>query len=275
MTLDRGRRGVELVDTHAHLDFEAFAGDRDAVLERARAAGVRAVVDVALRPDAVPAVLDLCERAGDVWAAVGVHPLEVAALAHDLDAQWERLEAYLAHPRVVAVGETGIDLHRPGAPLPVQRAAFEAQLELAARAGLPVIVHQRRAEEPVLEVLAAWRHRLPAVILHCFTGGPELARRCCELDVYFGLGGVLTFPNAEDLRRAVREVLPPDRLLLETDAPFLAPQPRRGSRNEPAFLVHVVEVLAGLLGVTPGEAAALTSANARRALPRLTAGDET
>lgn len=263
---------MELIDTHAHLDFAAFDADREAVLDRARAAGVRAMVAVALNADAVPAVLALCARERDVWAAVGIHPLEAGAAAPDLEGHLERLAGCVTHPRVVAVGEAGIDLYRPGAPLEIQRAVFEGQLELAARAGLPVIVHQRQAEEHVLETLAAWRPRLPAVILHCFTGGPELARRCRELDLYFGLGGVLTFPSAAALRQAVREVLPRERILLETDAPFLAPQPRRGQRNEPAYLVWVAEELGRCLGLPAEEAAALAAANARRALPRLAAG---
>lgn len=265
---------MELVDTHAHLDMVAFAADRDAVLARAREAGVRAVVNVALHPDALPALLGLCARQAGLWTAAGLHPLEVGRAAGSLDRHLEGIAAAARDPRVVAVGETGIDLYRPGAPLDLQRTAFEGQLEVAARAGLPVIVHQRRAEDAVLDVLAAWRPRLPAVVLHCFTGGPELARRCLPLDVYYGLGGVLTFPGAEPLRQAVREVLPPDRLLLETDAPLLAPQPRRGRRNEPAFLVWVAEELGRCLGVPAAEAAALTAANARRAFPRLAAGDD-
>jgi TatD DNase family protein len=156
----------------------------------------------------------------------------------------------------------------------VQRAVLEAHLDLAAGRGLPVVIHQRAAEELLWEVLAAWRPRLAGVVLHCFTGDAAAVRRWRTLDVYFGLGGVLTFPRSGSLRAAVAEAMPPERIVLETDAPYLAPQPRRGRRNEPAYLSWVAEAVAACLGETPERVGRLTRANALRAFPRLAAAGE-
>lgn len=262
---------VELIDTHAHLDFPAFAPDLDAVVERARGDGVRTVVTIGIDLERSAAA---CRLAGDypgVYAAVGVHPLEAGRAAPDPEAAVERLRALAADPRVVAIGETGLDFYRGEDSADAQRRLFEAQLALAAELGLPVIVHQRRAEEAVLDLLRSWRPRLAGVVLHCFTGDADFARRCAQLDVYFGIGGVVTFPNAGALREAVARAMPRDRIVLETDAPFLAPQPRRGRRNEPAYVRWVAGAVADCLGLDVAEVAALTTANARRLFPRLAA----
>lgn len=261
---------LELVDTHAHLGFAAFDHDREVVIERARAEGVGAVVTIALDAATAPDAVALAKRHAGVFAAVGIHPLQVAE-GIDLHRDLDRLTTWLSHPKVVAVGEAGLDFYREGAAAGVQRRVFEAQLELAAASGLPVIIHQRQAEDEVLEILGRWRHRLAGVVVHCFTGDAESARRFNELDVYFGIGGVVTFPNAGSLRKAVAEAIPPDRILLETDAPFLAPQPRRGKRNEPAYVAWVAEAVAACLTIPAAEAGRRTTANARRLFRRLAA----
>lgn len=252
---------MNLVETHAHLDFDAFDGDRADVLDRARAAGVSAFVNVAIDLEqAAEATLALAEAHADVYAAVGIHPHGAGAWAGRVDQAVARLERLAAHPRVVALGEMGLDFYREYAPPEAQYEVFDAQLALAARMGLPVVIHCRAAYEQVLPRLEA----LPAerVLLHCFSG-EEHAAACAERGYYTGVGGVLTYPGSEGLRRVVA-AYPRDRVVLETDCPFLAPQPRRGRRNEPAYLVWVAEALGRVWGVTAEEAAAVTSRNAAR-----------
>lgn len=252
---------MTIFETHAHLDFGQFDPDRDAVFERARAAGVARIVNIALSPDVVPKTLALTERPG-VYAAIGIHPHEAGRFRGEaLEAALERLAGWLDHPRVVALGEMGLDYYRDYAPAAAQRAVFDGQLQLANRARLPVIIHSRAADRDVLEQLRAY-HGGP-VILHCFAGEPETARVAAARGYYIGVGGVLTYPNAGALRAAVAGY-PRERVVVETDCPFLAPQPRRGKRNEPAYLTWVIEALAALWRVEPQEAAAITYANACR-----------
>jgi len=175
-----------------------------------------------------------------------------------------RLAALLSHPKVVAVGEIGLDYHYDFSPRERQRAVFAEQLRIAREAGKPVSIHTREAWEDTLALLAAhWPAEGPGGILHCFTGGAEQARQCLEMGFHISFAGVVTFPNATEVQEAARQV-PADRLLLETDAPYLAPVPRRGRRNEPALLVHVAEKLAALRGVTPETVAEAATANFRR-----------
>jgi TatD DNase family protein len=222
-----------VIDTHAHL-----GDDAPEVLARARAAGVTRVIEVATSVAAARATLDRAEREDGVYACLGVHPHE-AREPGDLD----ELRELLSHPRAVAVGETGLDYFRDYAPHDAQQRLFEAELALARDAGKPVVIHTRAADDDTRERLLA--HDGP-VVLHCFSS-PPLLDAALERGWYVSLAGNVTYKNAYDLRAAARQV-PPDRVLAETDCPYLAPQPVRGKRNEPAFVVHTYDVLAELHG---------------------------
>lgn len=260
---------LDVFDSHLHLDDEAFAGDLDAVLNRARGAGVRGFVTIGTSLASSRAAVALAERHADVYAAVAIHPHDaVEATAEAM----ERLSEVARHPRVVAIGETGLDYSRDFAPRDAQRRAFQAHLALARERDLPVIIHNRDAGADVMSILAEAAPR--CVIMHCFSGPVDLAYTCLDRGYYLGLGGPVTYRNA---RRAldVARVVSPDRLLLETDAPYLPPEPHRGKRNEPAYLPLIAWAIAGVRGVRPGTVAELTTANARQAfgLVRTPAGD--
>lgn len=254
----------ELIDTHCHLDLEAFADDRSAVLERARHAGVTAMLIIGFDPDCWDRTLTcVAHDPATLAASLGVHPTE-ADKYHDGTEALLRQRAQ--DPRVAAIGEIGIDLYRHTTPLAQQREAFYRQIMLAKELGLPFIVHQRQAEAETLDVL---RQADPPHhgVMHCFTGDIAYARACLDLGLFLGIGGVVTFRSA----RAVQEVVrwaPLDRLVLETDAPFLAPSPHRGQRNEPAYVRIIAEQVAALRGQSLELIAATTTANARALFPR-------
>jgi len=248
-----------LVDSHCHLDFPEFAPELDAVVERARAAGVLGMVTISTKLSAFAEVRAIADAYPDVWCSVGVHPHEAAAEEGAEDAK--RLAALADHPRVVGVGETGLDYYYEHSPREAQQRAFRAHCRAARETGLPLIVHTRDADEDTARILAeesgggALRG-----LLHCFTAGRELAEKAIELGFSISLSGIITFKAAERLRETVR-TLPLDRLLVETDAPYLAPVPMRGKRNEPAFVVHTGAALASLKGVAPEELVRVTTAN--------------
>ncbi len=250
-----------LIDTHAHLDDEQFAADRGAVIERARAAGVGPVVTIATTAASSASSLRLATEHDSLFATVGIHPNNAArAQAND----WDAVVALSAERRVVGIGETGLDRHWDDTPFPVQEDYFGRHLELARRTGKPIVIHCREAEADVLRMLREAFDRYGPVrgVMHSFTGGPELAEACRGIGLYLSFAGMLTYKNAAALRdTAARQPL--DRLLVETDSPYLAPLPVRGKRNEPANVVHTAACLAGLLGVTPEKLAELTTANAR------------
>jgi TatD DNase family protein len=223
-----------LIDTHAHLD--ACAEPSGVVLDRARAAGVTRVITVGTGIESSRAALRLADEEAGVYAALGIHPHD----AHTDDARrLDELRDLLTHDRAVAVGETGLDHYRDYAPRTAQRRLFEEQLALAADVGLPVVVHSRAAAEETAEALSGFDGD---VVLHCFSE-PELLGVALDRGYYVSFAGNVTYPKAETLRDAARQV-PAERLLVETDCPFLAPQPVRGRRNEPAYLVHTVDALA-------------------------------
>ncbi len=238
-----------MIDTHAHL-----AADADEVLERARAAGVTRVVAVATTIAEAGRVLELAERHDDVYACLGVHPHEAGGADA---ARVGELRPLLAHPTAVAVGETGLDYFRDYAPRDAQRRLFERELRLARETSKPVVVHTRAADD---DTTAALRGHEGSVILHCFSS-PPLLDEALERGWYVSFAGNVSFKNAVDLRAAARRV-PADRLLAETDSPYLAPQPVRGSRNEPANVVYVVDALAAARREDAGELAARIEANA-------------
>ncbi|MBI4504504.1 MAG: TatD family hydrolase [Chloroflexi bacterium] len=253
-----------LIDSHAHLDDPQLAAERAAVLARAAAAGVSAVVTIGTDPASWLATVELLAQPAPLalYAAVGLHPN--SAMAWD-DAAAATLRALAREPRVVAIGEIGLDYYRDRAPRPVQHRVLEAQLALAADLGRPVVIHNREAHDDLLAIIAPWAARLPrpAGVMHCFAGDLPFARRCLDLGFLVSFAGPLTYRSAETLR-AVAAALPLDALLIETDAPYLAPAPHRGRRNEPAYVRATAEALAVLRGLPLGTVAAATTRNAAR-----------
>ena len=259
-----------LIDTHCHLDDERFADDRDQVWARARAAGVTGVLIPATGLTSARAALGLATRHPGIGVAVGVHPLWCAD-AGDVAQVLPELRALAGHPAVAAIGEIGLDYFRGPDPA-LQQRWLDAQLDLAAGAGLPVILHNREATAELLERLRAWGERAalpqPPGVLHAFSAGHAAADFALGAGFYLGIGGMLTFRRADELR-AVAAAAPADRLVLETDAPYLAPEPLRGRRNEPALLRHVAARLAAVRATDTEQIALQTTGNAARLFPRL------
>lgn len=259
---------MTLVDSHCHLDDPKFDADRDAVIERALAAGVSRMVAVGTGkgPPDLEAGIRMADRYPFFYATIGVHPHDAAKAT---DETFARLRDLAAHPKAIAIGEIGLDYHYDFSPRDVQRAVFARQLEIAADAGKPVVIHTREAWEDTLALL---REAPRSGIMHCFTGDETQAREALDLGFHLSFGGVLTFPNAEQVRRAAR-MAPEDRLLLETDCPYLAPVPYRGKRNEPAFVVEAARRLASERGCTLEEIAVATTRNFERFCLRGEAGN--
>ena len=248
-----------LIDSHCHL--QSLAPDEcEAALEEARQRGVGGFLVPATRLDEAEGILDLCSRHEDVWCALGVHP-------HDADS-WrpgdgQRLAGLLAEPRVLAVGECGLDFHYDNAPRPTQLAVFRRQMELALEMDLPVVVHNRDSDEAMLEAVLRDELAELRADFHSFAGSMELARALIERDFYLGVTGMVTFKEADN-NREILAAIPADRLLIETDTPYLAPVPYRGKPNRPAYVVEVAEKVAELCGETVGEVGRRTSDNFRR-----------
>ena len=260
MTAEPGRVSPpELFDTHAHLHFPEFADDLEAVLARARASGVRRMLTIGTDVPSSHAAVALAGREPDIWAAVGIHPHDAAGADASALAELERLAG---DPRAVAIGETGLDFFRNLSPRETQERAFGAQLELARRARKPVIVHCRDAHEETLAILAEAGAGAIQGIMHCFSGDVAIARRCLDLGLLISLAGPVTYPNARALPEVARFV-PGDRLVIETDCPFLPPQPFRGKRNEPAHMAITAARVAELRGEPLAALAARLSDNAR------------
>lgn len=255
---------IPLFDTHAHLDMHQFADDRDATVARAWEAGLVGLVTLGVDLETSAAAIGLSERHPAIFAAAGFHPHEASRYGARAEA---RLRELHLHPRVVAVGEIGLDYFRNHSEPQTQRRAFARQLALAAELAKPVAVHDREAHDDVLAALREWSAGLPAEaprgVLHCFSGDRALAWACVELGFFISLAGPVTYPKNEELRAVARE-LPLDRLVAETDSPYLAPQSRRGQRNEPAQVRAVVETIAAERGLPVEQVAEATTANARR-----------
>jgi TatD DNase family protein len=248
------------VDSHAHVSAPEFDADRSDVLARARAGGVVSILEVALSgPEPTfEKALALAEAHEEIYVALGVHPHDAPTYGPDLE---QRLLELSAHPKVIAWGEIGLDYHYEHSPRRVQRDVFVRQLHLAERRGVPVVVHSRDAEADMLAILQEWRDRVRGV-LHCFTGSLWMARRCVEMGWYISFSGILTFRNASALADVARE-LPRERVLIETDCPYLAPVPYRGKRNEPLFVREVARRLADVWGESPEEVGRQTAENFR------------
>jgi TatD DNase family protein len=248
---------VKLVDSHCHLDDEKFNEDREQAIERALAAGVERMLAIGTGggPPDLEAGIRLADRHAPIYATVGVHPHDAAKAGDEIFA---RLRELAQHPKVLALGEIGLDYHYDFAPRDVQRSVFERQLEIAAEAALPIVIHTREAWEDTMAALRA--HCRGPGIMHCFTGDAAQAREALDLGFHLAFGGVLTFPKADAVREAAR-LTPEDRLLIETDCPYLAPVPHRGKRNEPAFMVETVKRLAEVRGCAVEKIATRTTAN--------------
>jgi TatD DNase family protein len=256
---------MRLIDSHCHLNYAGLVERQDEVLNNARARGVGGFLNIATRQSEWGDILATAERHGDVWASVGVHPHE--ADAHpDLGA--DALVKGSAHSKMVAIGECGLDYYYDNSARPAQRERFEAHIEAARTTGLPLIVHTRDAEDDTAEILgAAVKQGGVTGVLHCFTGSAELARKALDLGFFISLSGIVTFKNARDLQDTARDV-PLDRLLVETDSPFLAPVPHRGQPCEPAFVADTAAFVADLRGEDPEALGDATTANFFRLFSR-------
>jgi TatD DNase family protein len=249
---------VTLIDSHVNLHADTFDGDRANVISRARAAGVRTMLTICDRMENFPRVLDIARSDADIWASVGAHPHH--AKDH-LGLTAEQLIAHAADPKVIGIGETGLDQHYGYSSLEDQIAVLRAHITAARAKDLPLIVHTREADEVTAEVLEDEFSRGPfRILMHCYTSGEGLARRALALGAYFSLSGILTFKTANDVR-AVASILPLQRVILETDCPYLAPMPHRGRRNEPALLADVHRYFCTWKGLDEAQTADLMADN--------------
>ena len=246
-----------LVDSHCHLDFPDFAEELDAVVDRARRAGVGRMVTICTHLSRFEHVLAVAERYDDVLCSVGVHPHQAAEEAALLTV--ERLVEFSHHPKVIGLGETGLDYFYDKSPRDVQQEAFRRHVRAALETGLPLIVHTRDADADTMRIVREEAAGQPVKgLLHCFSSGRALAEEALDYGFHLSLSGIVTFKKSDELRAIVKDV-PLDRILVETDAPYLAPIPHRGKRNEPAFVAHTAATVAEVKGVTPGELARHTT----------------
>lgn len=258
-----------LVDSHCHLDFPDFAQDQAEIVARARRAGVGTMLTIATYVSRMAPVLAVAERFPGVVCTVGVHPHHAA---EELEGATEaRLTELAAHSKVVAIGECGLDFHYDYSPRADQETCFRRQIRVSLATGLPLVIHTREADEVILEILKDEAGGAPVSgLLHCFSSSARLAEEALALGLSLSFSGMITFKKSQELRDIAAGV-PLDRVLVETDAPYLAPMPHRGKRNEPAYVAHTAEVLATLKGITGPELAAATTANFRRLFPRAAA----
>jgi TatD DNase family protein len=247
-----------LIDSHCHLDFPDFASELDAVVARARAAGIGRMVTISTRVKKHAQVLAIAENFQDMFCSLGTHPHNAA---EELDVDSKTLIALSQHPKIVAIGEAGLDYHYDNSPRDAQEQSFRQHIVAARETRLPLVIHSRDCDADMARILAeeTGKGAFPAV-LHCFTGGRDLAFKAMDLGLHISFTGILTFKRSDDLR-AIAKDLPADRILVETDAPYLAPLPYRGKRNEPAYVVETAKVLADTRGVSPDEIAAQTTEN--------------
>ena len=244
-----------LIDSHVNLHAPQFAPDRDEVIDRARAAGVGLMVTICDKVSNFEAVHEVAMAHPDIWCTVGTHPHEAK---ENPELTPETLCELASHPKVVGIGETGLDFHYDLSLRPVQAQVFRAHIAAARRTGLPLVVHTREADEMMAEILEEEHAAGPfKLLMHCYTSGPELARRAAALGAWFSVSGIATFKSAEEVRAVIRD-MPADRIIIETDCPYLAPVPLRGRRNEPAFVTHVLAKLAEVRGWSLVDAEART-----------------
>jgi TatD DNase family protein len=247
-----------LVDSHCHLDFPDFASELDAVVARAEAAGVGRIVTISTRVRRHDQVLAIAERFPNVTCSVGTHPHHAD---EELDITVDDLIRHAQHPKVVAIGEAGLDYHYDNSPRDAQSQGFRTHIAASRATGLPLVIHTRDADDDTAQILEDEMGKGPfPAVLHCYTGGADLARRAIALGFYIGFTGIVTFKNSAALREIAKS-LPADRFLVETDAPYLAPVPYRGKRNEPAYVVDVAKLVAEVRGTTFEDICSQTSEN--------------
>ncbi|WP_058305637.1 TatD family hydrolase [Gracilibacillus massiliensis] len=249
-----------LFDTHVHLNVSHFDEDREEVLQRAKEAGVEKMVIVGFDHETIPKAIEMAEKYDYMYAAVGWHPVDAIDMT-DKELDW--LEELSAHPKVVALGEMGLDYHWDKSPKQIQKDVFRKQIQLAKKVNLPIIIHNREATEDIIQVLQEEKAEEVGGIMHCYNDSVEYVDACLAMNFYISLGGPVTFKNAS-LPKEVAKYVPEDRLLIETDCPFLAPHPNRGKRNEPAYVKLVAEKIAELREQNFEEISTKTTENAKR-----------
>ena len=259
---------MKLIDTHCHLDFDELLRDREGVLFRARAAGVRRMITICTEIEKFPAIAAIADSVDEVFCSVGTHP------NHALDEREfsaGEIAELAQHPKCVAIGEAGLDYHYKRAPRDMAQRVFRAHVEAARRSDLPLVIHSRDSDADMAAILEEEYAQHPfKALLHCFTSSRELAERALELGLYISFSGVVTFKSAAELRETAA-VVPLDRMLIETDAPFLAPVPHRGKTNEPAYVADTLRVLAEVRGMTPEALAKVTTDNALKLFDKMPA----
>lgn len=249
-----------LFDTHVHLNADQFMEDRDEVIQRALNEGVEYMVVVGFDRKTIPLAIEIAEQYAFIYAAVGWHPVDAIDMTDD-DLKW--IEELCKHPKVVAIGEMGLDYHWDKSPHDVQKEVFRKQINLAKKVNMPIIIHNREATEDIVQILKEENAQECGGIMHCYNDVIDYAEECLELGFYISLGGPVTFKNAAD-PKIVAEEVPLDRLLIETDCPFLAPHPNRGKRNEPAYVKLVAEKIAEIREISLDEVAKQTTENAKK-----------
>jgi TatD DNase family protein len=249
-----------LFDTHTHLDSYKFDEDRHEVIQRARDAGVHMLLNIGFNRETIPTTIALAEQYEFIYAAVGWHPVDsIDMLPEDLE--W--IERLCAHEKVVAIGEIGLDYHWDTSPKDVQQRVFREQIRLARKVGKPIVIHNRDAHEDVIRILQEENAAEVGGVMHCFSGSPETAKQCLDMNFYISFGGPVTFQNARVPKEVLKQV-PLDKILIETDAPYLAPHPFRGKRNESSYVALVAQTVAELLGKTVEEIGAITTENGKK-----------
>ena len=251
-----------LIDTHTHIDLDVFDDHFEQVLETAKEYGVEKVLIPGVEPNGFERILNLCEKYDNVFGAVGVHPEDVNSYNDDIE---NIIKEYLKHPKIVAVGEIGLDYYWDKSKIELQKEIFEKQIMLAKEVDKPILVHDREAHADTFEILKKTKASEIGVVMHCFSGSPEFAIECVKEGFYIALGGVVTFKNAKKAKE-VAKIVPLEKLLLETDAPYMAPVPFRGKENQPAYVKFVAQEIADLRGITFEEVAKATTKNAKMLL---------
>jgi TatD DNase family protein len=249
-----------LFDTHVHLNAEQFNEDLEEVISRAKEAGVGKMVVVGFDRPTIERAMELVEHYDFLYASVGWHPVDAIDMT-DEDLAW--IEELSSHPKVVALGEMGLDYHWDKSPKDVQKEVFRKQIHLAKKVKLPIIIHNREATQDIVDILREEGAEEVGGIMHCFSGSSEIAQECVDMNFYISLGGPVTFKNAKKPKEVAQEI-PLERLLIETDCPFLAPHPNRGKRNEPAYVKLVAEQIAELKGISVEEVERITTENANK-----------
>ncbi|OIU71572.1 TatD family hydrolase [Rossellomorea aquimaris] len=249
-----------LFDTHVHLNAEQFNEDLEEVISRAKEAGVGRMVVVGFDRPTIERAMELVGQYEFLYASIGWHPVDAIDMKEE-DLAW--IEELSSHPKVVAIGEMGLDYHWDKSPKDIQKEVFRKQIHLAKKVKLPIIIHNREATQDIVDILREEGAEEVGGIMHCFSGSPEIAQECVDMNFYISLGGPVTFKNAKKPKEVAQEI-PLERLLIETDCPFLAPHPNRGKRNEPAYVKLVAEQIAELKGISLEEVETITTENANK-----------